>query len=99
MRMLSETKLAIDDLYERIKDQNKNRVLSTGKDEAGPEPTADYGNSLKTDTRSWLEKLSALQFRVLDLNDITTQFEAEIPKKIGLKLPRPKASIINQNLL
>ncbi|KAJ3257204.1 Coiled-coil domain-containing protein 42 [Boothiomyces macroporosus] len=73
LRMLSETKLAIDDLYERIKDQNKMRVLTARKVELDqPEASGDMSKS--AGLKSWLDKLHALQFRVLDLQDIT-QFD------------------------
>ena len=67
MRILSECKLAIDDLYERIKDQNRKRVINAGKADI------DNGDESKSasDLKSWLDKLHALQFRVLDLQDIT----------------------------
>jgi hypothetical protein len=66
--MLSETKLAIDDLYERIIDQNQKRVLTAGKikENVGE----DDHNQTKSDLNIWLDKLHALQFRVLDLADI-----------------------------
>lgn len=69
MRMLSETKLAIDDLYERIKDQNMRRVLNAGKAENEDSQATDYGKN--NDLKAWLDKIHALQFRVLDLQDIT----------------------------
>lgn len=72
MRILSEAKLAIDDLYERIKDQNKKRV-PTKEAEAAAEQGADQKQSV-TDLKSWFEKLHALQFRILDLDDITSEY-------------------------
>lgn len=68
MRMLSETKLAIDDLYERIISQNQKRVLTAGNitENLGE----DDHNLAKSDLKFWLDKLHALQFRVLDLADI-----------------------------
>ncbi|KAI8899896.1 hypothetical protein BC833DRAFT_584009 [Globomyces pollinis-pini] len=76
MRMLSETKLAIDDLYERIKDQNKKRVLTTTEKETTDPTSTEHGTLVKgsSNLKSWLDKLHALQYRVLDLQDIT-QFE------------------------
>ncbi|KAJ3326349.1 Coiled-coil domain-containing protein 42 [Boothiomyces sp. JEL0866] len=74
LRMLSETKLAIDDLYERIKDQNKMRVLTARKIEPDQSESSGDFMSKSTDLKSWLDKLHALQFRVLDLQDIT-QFD------------------------
>jgi hypothetical protein len=66
---MSETKLAIDDLYERIKDQNGKRIVK-----------GDEELEMKT----WIEKLNAIQFRILDLEDITFKFEQE-SKKVVLK--------------
>ncbi|KAJ3269894.1 Coiled-coil domain-containing protein 42 [Terramyces sp. JEL0728] len=84
LRMLSETKLAIDDLYERIKDQNKMRVLTARKvDLDQTENLGDY-SSKSTDLKSWLDKLHALQFRVLDLQDIT-QFEKTVNLRKAVK--------------
>jgi hypothetical protein len=70
MRILSETKLAIDDLYERIKEQNRVRVPTAGvKEDAGD---VDHFVQCKTDLKTWLDKLHALQFRILDLQDIAS---------------------------
>jgi hypothetical protein len=62
MRILSETKLAIDDMYERIREQNKKRVIMMAN--TNDDQKAD--NDLKV----WLFKLHALQFRIKDLNGI-----------------------------
>ncbi len=84
--MMSETKLAIDDLYDRIKDQNKKRVVTAGvnSEEGGAEQ--DTENSSNHNLRSWIDKLHALQFRVLDLQDISTQLDIDVSKKVGTKL-------------
>jgi hypothetical protein len=74
MRILSETKLAIDDLYERIKDQNKKRVLTAGKVDGDVDASESKEGS---DLKGYLDRLHALQFRVLDLQDITEYYEAK----------------------
>jgi hypothetical protein len=59
MRLLSETKLAIDDLYDRC---TKREIQQTQETETGDEKT-------------WTGKLRVLQYRVLDLADIVELVE------------------------
>jgi hypothetical protein len=59
MRLLSETKLAIDDLYDRC---TKREIQQTQETETGDENT-------------WTGKLRVLQYRVLDLADIVELVE------------------------
>jgi hypothetical protein len=73
--------LAIDDLYERIKEQNTLRVLNTNKMDMEKEDMALRSSSLK----EWISKLQNLQFRILDLEDIV-QFET----KRDVRKERPK---------
>jgi CRISPR/Cas system-associated endoribonuclease Cas2 len=60
MCLLSETKLAIDDLYDRC---TKRSMLVVDQ-------SRDEGVSSNVD-KSWTEKLHTLQFRVLDLQGIS----------------------------
>ena len=61
MRVLSETKLAIEDMYGRIKDQNRRRVMTIPK---------NLDSNSDSDWKVWVFKLQALQFRIKDLSDI-----------------------------
>jgi Skp family chaperone for outer membrane proteins len=77
---MSETKLAIDDLYERIKEHSQKRVTSSnanGEESGEPNETTTSHHDMK----SWYDKLHAIQFRIMDLQDITAQFEEEAGKK------------------
>jgi hypothetical protein len=66
--------MAIDDLYERIKDQNYNRVVMSGNQEEAQESTDP---STKHDLKSWVDKLHAIQFRIIDLQDISVQWDSK----------------------
>lgn len=83
--MLSETKLAIDDLYERTKEQNKKKAFNNDVLEAIIDGTQDM-KAVKTshDEKNYAVKLHALQFRVLDLEDII-KFEGDSKKKKTMK--------------
>mgnify|MGYP000887629244 CR=1 FL=1 len=61
--------MSVLEVWLPIKDQNKKRVLTAGKEDAGD---TDYSTS---NLVAWLDKLHALQFRVLDLQGITAEKE------------------------
>lgn len=85
MRLLSETKLAIDDLYERTREQNKRRTINDDSIELGGDGNDGKPGSLSksvVDARTYIAKLHALQFRVLDLQDIIVYESVEPKKKI-----------------
>ncbi|EGF78277.1 hypothetical protein BATDEDRAFT_26838 [Batrachochytrium dendrobatidis JAM81] len=93
MRIISETKLAIDDLYDRI--AVRSRVVNVVQSDTvggegndvnvqGPNTVpvttgvaAIMSMSASTEQKTLTEKLHALQYRVLDMQDITQVAEAD----------------------
>ena len=63
MRLLSETKLAIDDLYDRCVRRNTFK--------AGENPEAPEATNVQEEEKTLTGKLHALQYRVLDLQGHT----------------------------
>lgn len=78
--MLSETKLAIDDLYERTKEQSKKKSTKNDSSDLSLNDSVPETKPIKMsyDDKSYTVKLHALQFRVLDLEDII-RFEGVTP--------------------
>ena len=78
MRMLSETKLAIDDLYERTKEQSRKKSTKNDNMDLSSNDNIPESKPIKMsyDDKSYTVKLHALQFRVLDLEDII-KFEGD----------------------
>lgn len=76
--MLSETKLAIDDLYERTKEQSRKKSTWNDNMDLSSNDNIPESKPIKMsyDDNSYTVKLHALQFRVLDLEDII-KFEGD----------------------
>ena len=84
--MLSETKLAIDNLYERTKEQSKKNAFNNDVLETIMDEKTDLKAAKSThDDKNYTNKLHALQFRVLDLEDIIKFEFGDSKKKKSIK--------------